>query len=722
MTGHRDRPLALGLFAVLFSVYLLTFSGIYHSSDEISMLAVTDSLARRGAWDIELLRWMGEQQGSFGPDGHLYSRKGIGTTLAALPYYWPALLSRLLPNVQTAMLTNGAITALTGVLIFLLLRRLRYGQGVSLLAALAFGLGTMAWPYARYLFSESLAGLGLLLSFYFLVRLRDEQDLSSALWAGAGLGIALLARLNNAIAAPCLGLLLLVYLYRQHSRDWRKWIGPVVLFGLPVLVSLAITGWYNWLRFGSPLTTGYLPQEDFSAPFFEGLYGLTFSPGKGIFWYNPILLVGLVAWPALFRRHRAEATLVATIGLANLAFYAPWYLWWAGHAWGPRFLVTILPFAALSLAPALEAAGRRRASALILGALAIISIAVQVLGVAVNFNLYLEEIHAELGLYHRATLFDPAYSPLLQQITYLRPENLDLAWARGGGIDWVALLVGLGLVGVSGLALWGAWRRRLSSLLGGGLLVVLVGGALLSMLRYARSGDVAQSAHALASMEEPGEAVALTEPELTETFQDAYDGNLWVWGVPSRHEVAVGHSATWSAGRGDADAAAARFQVGTVRLDLFAMPGQPFDPARLPLALLEETARLGDRIELLAAESDDGLVVPPGGTLSIALYWRALAPMDTSYTVFVQVIDEAGGKAGQADRIPCNGGCPTTTWRAGDLIGERYDLAIGTDTPPGQYRIISGMYDLATGENLPWLNAQGDGAGNFLVLGTVEVQ
>ncbi|NIV28231.1 MAG: phospholipid carrier-dependent glycosyltransferase, partial [Anaerolineae bacterium] len=198
----------------------------------------------------------------------------IGTTLAALPYYWLALRSRLIPNVQTAMLTNGAITALTGVLVYLLLRRLRYSYGIALLSALAFGLGTMAWPYARYLFSESLAGLGLLLSFYFLVRLRDEQDLPSALWAGAGLGIAMLARLNNALAAPFLGLLLLVYLYRQHGRDWRKWIGPVVLFGLPVVASLAITGWYNWLRFGSPLTTGYLAQEEFATPFFEGLYGL----------------------------------------------------------------------------------------------------------------------------------------------------------------------------------------------------------------------------------------------------------------------------------------------------------------------------------------------------------------------------------------------------------------------------------------------------------------
>ena len=721
MTGHRDRPLALGLFAILFSLYLLTFSGVYHSSDEMSMLAVTDSLARRGAWDIELLRWMGEQQGSFGPDGHLYSRKGIGTTLAALPLTWLALQSRLLPNVQTAMLTNGAITALTGVLVYCLLRRLRYSSGVSLLAALGFGLGTMAWPYARYLFSESLAGLGLMLGFYFLVRFRDQQDLPSALWAGAGLGIALLARLNNAIAAPFLGLLLLSYLYGQHGWNWRKWIGPVMLFGLPVVASLAITGWYNWLRFGSPLTTGYLPQENFATPFFEGLYGLTFSPGKGIFWYNPILFVALIAWPALYRRHRAEALLAAAIVLANLAFYAPWYLWWAGHAWGPRFLVTTLPFAALPLAPALEAALHRRALALALGAVAIVSVVVQILGVTVNFNLYLEEIHAELGLYHPATLFDPAYSPLVRQIAYLRPGNLDLAWARGGVTDWVALIAGLGLAGGSGLGLWGAWRKRMPSWMARGLLVLLAGVALLSLVRYAPGDDVAQAAHALGSMEEPGEAVALTEPGLTEAFQDAYDGHLRVWGVPSRDAVAGEHSAIWSAGKGDSDAATARFQVGTMRLDLFERSGQAFDPARLPVAAMEARSRLEEKIELLAVDGSDGQT-SAGDTLSLTIYWRALAPMDTSYTVFVHVLDAEGAKAGQADRIPCDGGCPTTTWRTGDLVGERYDLVIDADAQPGQYRIISGMYDLATMENLSWLNAQGGSMGNSLVLGTVEVQ
>jgi hypothetical protein len=728
MNDRRDGLLVLALLALLFGIYLLTFSGVYHSSDEMSMLAATDSLARRGTWDIELLRWMGEQQGSFGPDGHLYSRKGIGATLAALPHYWLALQSTHLGNVQTAMLTNGVVTALTGVLVYLFLRRLGCGYGVSLGVALAFGLGTMAWPYARYLFSESLAGLGLMASAYFVLRHRDARDWSSLVLAGAGLGLALLARLNNAIVALFLGLFLLAQLYRRHGREWRAWVAPLLLFALPVVAALVVIGWYNWVRFGNPWTTGYLPEERFATPFFEGFYGLTFSPGKGLFWYNPLLFAALAAWPAFFRRHRAEALLVAAVVLGNVAFYAPWYLWWAGHSWGPRFLVAVLPFAILPLAPVLEAVARgagavpyRRILAMGLGVLAIVSVAVQLLGVAVDFNLYLEDIYAELGLYHPATLFDPAYSPLLRQIAYIRPGNLDLAWARGGEVNGPALLVGVSLVLVSGLALLRVWQGWTGRRAGVGLSILIGLGALGSIFLYAPAGDVAGAARALAVMERPGEAAALTDPLLTEAFQDAYDGSLPVWGVPDRSNVGGDHDAVWVVGPGDPDPAAARFQVGTVRLDLYPPLGESFDAARLPVLAEEGEANLGNAVGLVAVDLSV-TDVRPGEMVPVTLYWRALAAMDVSYTVFVQAIDEEGGKAGQVDRPPCDGGCPTTTWRPGDLVGERYDLAILPDAPPGRYWLIAGMYDLTTGEHLPWLDAQGNVAGSYLLLGTVDVQ
>lgn len=727
---ETDGPLAIALFVLLLSVYLLTFSGVYHASDEMSMLAVTDSLARRGAWDIELLRWMGEQQGSFGPDGHLYGRKGIGTTLVALPHYWLALQFEGWGNVQTAMLTNGAITALTGVLVYLLLRRLRHGQDVALGTALIYGLATMAWPYARFLFSEPLAGLGLMASFFFLVCYGVLPPGSSreqgGRWhypflAGAGLALALLARLNNAIVGPLLGILLLFYLYRRHGRNWRAWLGPIALYGLPVLAALLVAAWYNWLRFGNPLTTGYLAEERFATPFLEGFYGLLLSPGKGLFWYNPILLAALVAWPAFFRRRHAEASLAASAVLVNVAFYALWFLWWAGHGWGPRFLVAILPFAVLSLAPALEIASRRRALAAVLGVLVVVSVAVQLLAVTVDFNLYLEDVYAELGLYHPSTLFDPAYSPLLRQLAYLNPGNLDLAWASGGALNLAALLIGLGVVVTSCLGLWLAWRQRFSAWLGAGLLLLLLFGIVLSLFSYAPEGHVAMAARDLAAMEEPHEAVALTEPLLTEPFQDAYDGHLWVWGVPSKEEVGVESQGLWVAGAGDPDAAAARFQTGEVRLDLFPVSGGAFDLARLPAPPLETPQNLGNVAALVAFRLDDG-VVRRGEMLPVTLYWRALAPVEVSYTVSVQIIDEEGAKAGQVDRLPCDGGCPTTAWQVGDVVGERYELDISDDVQPGLYELVVGMYDLTTGRHLPHLDARGSVVDVLLQLGDIEVK
>jgi 4-amino-4-deoxy-L-arabinose transferase-like glycosyltransferase len=730
MNDRRDGLLALSLFALLFSIYLLTFSGVYHSSDEMSMLAVTDSLARRGDLDINLYRWLGLQQGQFGPDGDLYSHKGLGTSLAAFPLTWLALQWPRLGNVQTAMLTMALVTALTGALLFLYVRQLRFGQGVALGVALLYGLATMAWVYARYLFSESFTGLALLAAAFLLLRYRNGGRAVDVILAGICLGVTVLTRLNDAVVIALFALLLVAYAWQRGERTLGRLVGLLALMGVPVLAALAADGVYNYLRFGDPLATGYLfgQREQFSTPLFTGLYGLTFSPGRGLFWHNPILLAALAGWPALVRRHRAEGLLAAGVGLYYLLFWSLWYLWWGGHSWGPRFLVAALPFAILPLAPVLEAVTRaagavpnRRIVVVGLGALAILSVTVQILGVVVDFNLYLEDVYAKLGLYHPATLFDPAYSPLLRQLAYVQPGNLDLAWVRGGEVNWLALLVGTSLVLVSGLALSGAWRRRTGVRAGAGLSILIGMGAIGSLLLYAPTGDMAEAARALAAMERSGEAAALTDPFLTEAFQDAYDGHLPVWGVPDRGDVGGEHDATWVIGPGDPDPAAARFQIGAVRLDLYLPLGVSFDAARLPVLPAEGAANLGNVVELVAMDLD-ATAVRPGETLPVTLYWRALAAMNTSYTAFVQAIDEEGGKAGQVDRLPCDGGCPTTTWRPGDLVGERYDLAILPDVPRGRYWLIAGMYDLATGEHLPWLDAQGNMAGTYLVLGTLDVQ
>jgi hypothetical protein len=87
--------------------------------------------------------------------------------------------------------------------------------------------------------------------------------------------------------------------------------------------------------------------------------------------------------------------------------------------------------------------------------------------------------------------------------------------------------------------------------------------------------------------------------------------------------------------------------------------------------------------------------------LRVVLYWHALAPSETSYTVFVHVVDTNGTLRAQGDQIPGTGAYPTTTWVKGEYLVDVYDIALARDAPPGEYAIRIGMYDAATGARLP---------------------
>ena len=116
---------------------------------------------------------------------------------------------------------------------------------------------------------------------------------------------------------------------------------------------LAIAGWYDAARFGSPLDTGYGGQP-FSHPFVQGLYGLMLSPGRGVFIYTPILILAVAVFPKLRGPDRVIASFAFVMLLARAVVYARWWSWWAGDVWGPRFLVPALPAFAPAIAAALE--------------------------------------------------------------------------------------------------------------------------------------------------------------------------------------------------------------------------------------------------------------------------------------------------------------------------------------------------------------------------------
>lgn len=90
-----------------------------------------------------------------------------------------------------------------------------------------------------------------------------------------------------------------------------------------------------------------------------------------------------------------------------------------------------------------------------------------------------------------------------------------------------------------------------------------------------------------------------------------------------------------------------------------------------------------------------------GATVRLTLYWQALRPMDTDYTVFVHVVDPEGTIWGQSDAMPVQSEKPTSSWQTGEIVVDEHQLKIDLEGPRKGYSIQVGVYDPDTRERLP---------------------
>ncbi len=130
--------------------------------------------------------------------------------------------------------------------------------------------------------------------------------------------------------------------------------------------------------------------------------------------------------------------------------------------------------------------------------------------------------------------------------------------------------------------------------------------------------------------------------------------------------------------------------------------------------------RLGENVTLLGYDLEP-MEVRPDEQLRLTLYWQCLGLVDTSYTVFVHLLDEEGNIRGQHDSVPGQGTLPTTGWVEGEVITDEYRIPVHLDAPPGPYTIAVGMYDADTGDRLPVFDAGGSLLGDHVRLAGVSL-
>jgi len=783
--GARTTAIAFCLFVWLFACYMLAYSGQLHTIDETSMFAVTESMVKWGRLDTNQIAWSqwalspATAQGSFGLGGNVFSKKGLAISLLAVPLYWIGMNLSGVGFVQTAMLLNPIITALTGTIVFLYSRQLGYSSRVSLWVALLFGLGTVAIVYTKVFSSEPVSAIALLLAVYFASRCHRERALINSSLAGLSLGLALATTAANLVAAP----FLLLYLSRITNhvsrftlhvsritnslrKHWRERWKPLALFLTSFAIVCLLVGFYNYARFGDPLDSGrrFAKGEAFSTPLWLGLYGLLFSPYKSIFLYSPLLLASLVSFPLFLKRHRPEGWLFGLTVIAYLLLFAKWYMWWGGFAWGPRFLVPLTPLLAITLAPLIEGVLTRESlpAKLALAALALLSTAVQVLGASVNFVLYevkLREIFPapELNpaLYDPPALYDFRYSPILGQMRLLSRKHSDLAWLGPDWIDLPVLAFTLGLILLSAVVIFQLMRQGNKTLDGRRMAILVVIGSIsmvalsgFSLRRYYRdplqgspNAGYMQALEHIEAHAQPGDGIVTITPYQHDFPMNHYRGRLPILGLAQAESpleegmvtllkgALCAHRRLWLVTAGIQPADPTNGVEEWLAQHAFKASDEWYGDFRLclygsPGELSEPIPldiRLGPDVSLrgyqIVSQS-----ISPGQILSLSLCWQALAQPDRNYKVFVQLLSPEGQLVAQRDSQPLDGFRSTSTWRPGQEITDRYGLLLPDTLPPGAYQLVVGMYDGETGDRLK-VSGKGIQAGaDTILLAEIRVE
>ncbi|GEM_PF-930938 len=735
----RDAHLLIALFIVLVIIYLLTFSGEFHSIDELAIYAGTESLAQ--------IRRFVTPQLTFAPFHNPVGAFEPGQSLAALPLYMLAQQFMHVNNIHALSLLNVFVTALTGATVFVLLRRIRYSATVACMVALCYGLATTAWPYARYFLREPLTGLMCVIATLCLIVWRQ----SGRHWYLAGCFLALacgiIVKVSAAIVVP---VFLIVVVLSVPSRRGRLWI----MLGSAGLLTVGV-GMYVW-RFGGlpPIaryTTGY-PWVDFVVR----SYGQIFSPAKGLVFYSPVLLVGLPGWLELWRRQRAVVLLIIGVMLATLYVYGNNVVWYGGWTWGPRFVVPLLPLLVIPLAGVLS--NRHRAVRILVHIGAAFSMLLQLAVATSVWEPAAEQINVALDPGVR--WYDPrlwSHSPALFQVTHWHPEWLNLLWwhtMSDGSLTrdpFLAAALALLLIVALVALVWSLTTRRLcwrtfAILTAVGLALVVVGCGLLLGRGYYATRDypgltIAEAREIAALVSSPSNppftlvsvsnefhiyywlgllkghfvhywyspaAVEGFEPVLTSPLPSQH-----LWLVVDRVHLQPDHSGYDMEFWLNRHAYQMRGEwVGGFEVFQYLLP-----VGSLSTWPTSYTWTNGIALVSFGQQTDQVLV---GEALRFEFEFQRVGPISENYSWFVHLVRADGHVILGRDGQPQFGGAPTALWSENERVLDRRALVIPPDASPGLYTIYAGFVSPTTGR-VPVHSPDGGALIDHVELGTLEV-
>jgi len=283
-------------------------------------------------------------------DGHWYSKFGIVNTLMSMPTQKAELIVSgsgpvSVPTVTLLLnLWNIFLSLLVAAVLYVITGRYTRNSWRRFAYVLACLFATFLWNYQRAQGSEIYQVLFFAAAYECMLRGLAQRRWIVLAWFF--IGLLVLTRVFFGILIPAFALFGFAMEFR-HGRLLKSL--PALV--LPPILIVALLGWINDIKFGSPWLSGYhqwRPEEHLPiGSWSDGIYGLLFSGHWSIFTYFPVLLIALPGMKRFASERREDFLLIASTFVLTLLTLSRIPSWRGEWSYGPRYMLFLLPILSL---------------------------------------------------------------------------------------------------------------------------------------------------------------------------------------------------------------------------------------------------------------------------------------------------------------------------------------------------------------------------------------
>ncbi len=284
-------------------------------------------------------------------NGHYYCGKAPLPLFIVIPFFEIVNLFHIAPeNLEHAAYITGDILCgsipftLIILFSFLFIRKINTSTVSPVLLSMLPFYASFIFIYTGTFYGHMVAALFLLLSY---ITLRFQKNY---FWSGVFCGLAFASEFPIAI-------IFLIWAMQIYLSE--RSFKPAIKFALGILPSLIFIGVYNYFLSGNIFNLPYkydVVEENrinygFSFPKADAMWGLSFSPYRGIFLYAPFLILIFYEMIKLYLQKPLReifSTFVSNYLIVAVIiiflFISSYFEWSGGWCYGPRqlFIIAVL--------------------------------------------------------------------------------------------------------------------------------------------------------------------------------------------------------------------------------------------------------------------------------------------------------------------------------------------------------------------------------------------